>query len=172
MGRSGSLPRVDEERPPEDIGQASGKYNSVFEQLVDEAENGAETLVGLVAYGLYKVGKREWVLDVRKETGTKPTEEQLLAHAKSQTSTVLEGYRSQAAEIVATYANAIVESERPEILKEAMRGTFMRSFWPSFAASVAFAAVLSLIVIIAAINGFGMPIELPASHQSQSKTTK
>ena len=168
MGRSGSLQGVDEERPPEVVSQASSRYNSVFEQLVDEAEDGAETLVGLVAYGLYKVGKREWVLDVRKESGAKPTDEQLLAHAKSQTSTVLEGYRSQAAEIVATYANAIVESERPGILREAIRGTFMRSFWPSFAASVAFAAILSLIVIIAAINGFGIPIEMPPAHETQA----
>ncbi|MBO0663585.1 hypothetical protein LQ948_13155 [Jiella sp. MQZ9-1] len=140
-------------------------YNSVFERLVDAAEGDAATLVGLVAYGLYKIGKREWALSVRQASGHPPTREDLAAYAQAQTQTVLDSYRSKANEIVASYATAVLESERPNVLAEAIRGSFMRSFWPSFAASVAFAAILSLIVVIAAINGFGIPIEWPAHHR-------
>ena len=136
-------------------------YNTVFQQLVSEADPAEKQLIGLVAYGLYKVSKREWVMTFRAENdGNKPSEADQTALARGQTNTILDGYRSQAAELVAGYANAVLEGERPRIYKEAIAGSFMRSFWPSLAASTAFAAILSLIVIIAAINGVGLPVQL------------
>lgn len=153
---------MDEGKQPEPVAEAPPDhyYNTVFEQLVSEAEPGEKQLVGLVAYGLYKLSKREWVLDHKSEHGAKPSDADHKAYAKSQTSIILDGYRSQATEIVATYASTVLENERPKIVTDALRGSFMRSFWPSLAAAVAFAAILSLIVIIAAINGFGLPIQI------------
>ena len=42
-------------------------YNTVFQQLVSEADPAEKQLIGLVAYGLYKVSKREWVMTFRAE---------------------------------------------------------------------------------------------------------
>lgn len=163
----------EQEKQPEEAAAAGAKpqndYNTVFEKLVAEADADKQ-LVGLVAYGLYKISKREWVMQFREEhDGRKPTDEDQKAYARSLTSTILDGYRSQANEVVAGYANAVVESERPRIYKEAIAGTFLRSFWPSLAASVVFAALLALIVVIAAVNGAGFPIEWK-SRTAQTET--
>lgn len=146
---------------PEQARPKADFYNNVFERLVDDAEDsGHRQLIGLVAYGLYKLGKREWVISRKEEDGVSPSEETYRAYAKAQNQTVLDGYRAQAEQILGAYANSVLESERPRIFRDAIKGSFMRSFWPSLAASVAFAAILALIVVIAALNGTGFPIDL------------
>jgi len=57
-------------------------------------------------------------------------------------------------------------------LREALKGSFWRSFWPSFLASFAFASALSIVVIIAALMGFGLPIQLaPAASEQPAVAT-
>lgn len=160
----------DSERP---VRGQSPDYNTVFEQLVGEADPADRQLIGLVAYGLYKISKREWVVTYREQNGGgKPSEDERRGHAMGQTQTILDGYRSQANEIVAGYANSILEAERPRILREALKGSFWRSFWPSFLASFAFASALSIVVIIAALMGFGLPIQLaPAASEQPAVAT-
>lgn len=138
---------------------AGNDYNSVFEKLVDEADGSDATLVGLVAYGFYKISKRDWAMQIRDEAGRKPTTEELHAFARSQTDTVLDGYRSQADNIVATYANSVLKTQEPVVYKKALEGSFMRSFWPSFWASVTFAVVLVMLGIVLAWQGVSLPIK-------------
>ncbi len=135
-------------------------YNAVLERLVRQDGATEEILVGLIGYGLYKLGKREWVMNFKAEHGRGPNGAEFRAHAATQTTIVLEGYRSQASEALAVYANALLEGERPKIVAEARKGEFWRSFWPSFWASMAFAALLALLVFIAAVNGADLPIRL------------
>ncbi len=136
----------------------SEDYNLVFEQLVDEADDGESALVGLVAYGLYKSAKREWILDHIGETGRPPSTEDLRKYAKMQTDTALNGYRAQANDILASYADSFMQIERPRILTEALRGGFWRAFWPSLVASFAFAAIILILVGVAALQGTDFPI--------------
>lgn len=51
-------------------------YNPVFEQLVDKADH---KLVGLVAYGLYKLAKREWIKAHIQKGGLAPTDHEYRA---------------------------------------------------------------------------------------------
>ena len=137
-------------------------YNKVFKSLVDDAQPSEGQLIGTLAYGLYKIGKREWLLDYRREHGQPPGPEAHREYIRSLTPMVLDAYRSRAAEVLADYAGSVLEAERPRIVEEALRGGFWRGFWPSFVASIAFSLVLAAIVFIAAISGFGLPIQFAA----------
>jgi len=49
-------------------------YNKIFERLVGDIEDGGDAnLRGLLAYGFYKVAKREWVAQSREKNGNPPT---------------------------------------------------------------------------------------------------
>lgn len=61
------------------LGSGSQPYNRVYETLVDEADEGADTLVGMIAYSLYKNAKREWVAEIRREAGRPPSGADLAA---------------------------------------------------------------------------------------------
>lgn len=135
-------------------------YNPIFEKLVPNADQHEELLIGLVAYGLYKVSKREWVVGFRERHGRAPNDAEYRAHVDSHTGVVLDGYKSQATDIVGVYAAAVLESEKPKIERDALKGSFSRSFWPSFWASMAFTAVLVMLVLIASTLGVGLPIQL------------
>jgi hypothetical protein len=133
-------------------------YNAVFERLVDAAQNDADKLIGIVAYGLYKIGKRQWIVQFRREFGRRPTDTEVRAHGKTQVETVLDGYRTQAASIVAAYTGTVLDSERPKIVAEARKGSFKQSFWPSYVASAAFAATLAILAFVLYWTGIPMPL--------------
>lgn len=145
-------------------------YNPVFEQLVDEADDGESTLVGLVAYGLYKSAKREWILSHIDENGEPPSADDLLKYAKMQTDTALNGYRAQANEILASFADSFMQAERPRILTDALRGGFWRAFWPSLLASFAFAATILILVGIAALQGTDFPVSFGSVEPGPPET--
>lgn len=48
------------------------KYNQVFEKLVGDADAHDERLIGLIAYGLYKVSKRQWICSLKNRMGDAP----------------------------------------------------------------------------------------------------
>lgn len=135
-------------------------YNPIFERLVPSGDQHEELLIGLVAYGLYKVSKRTWVVGFRARYGRTPNDDEYRAHVDSHTDVILDGYKSQAADIVGIYAASVLESEKPKIERDALKGSFSRSFWPSFWASMAFTGALVILVIIASLLGVGLPIQL------------
>jgi hypothetical protein len=155
----------EESRPLNQV--TSSEYNTVFERL-----SGANSpLAGAVAYALYKNAKRQWIQEFRERHSRRPTPEECNHHTATQTDAVLLAYMSQADQILAQYAQDVIKAERPRILEAALKGEGWRSFWISFWASAAFAAVLTVIVIVAAISGVGLPIQFnigskpPASAQ-------
>jgi hypothetical protein len=129
--------------------------NVVFDRL--EAANDIE---GAIAYALYKVSKREWISNHARMSGKAPSEKDLSAFAATQTEAVLTAYRAQARAILEGYARDIVDGERPRIVQSTLRGSFWRSFWPSMAASLAFTVALVVVGVLAALLGFGLPIQI------------
>jgi hypothetical protein len=140
-----------------DTAEAEKIYNPVFERLVEASD---QPLTGAIAYAFYKSSKREWVLRFRQETGRPPTDEDLRQFVATQTKATLDGYRAQAEQILANYASDVIKDERPKILAEAPQGDLWRAFWPSFRASVGFTSVLLLLALIAAILGYGLPVQI------------
>lgn len=54
-------------------------YNTIFERFVGASEEAPQDLLGIVAYGIYKHAKREWVADIRTRFARPPTEDELRA---------------------------------------------------------------------------------------------
>jgi hypothetical protein len=133
-------------------------YNTVFERLSEKSSE----LAGAVAYALYKNAKRQWIQEFRTKNGRRPTADECKHHTSTQTDAILDAYMAQADQILAQYAQDIIKEESPRILSEALKG----DFWPSFWASIAFMSVLAILVVIAALFGFGLPIQItiPSSH--------
>ncbi|MCV0387560.1 MAG: hypothetical protein K5821_14255 [Nitrobacter sp.] len=134
-------------------------YNPVFEKLVDQTDDERQ-LIGLVAYGLYKQSKRDWLVTFRKEKNRDPTEDEYHDHARSQTDTTLRGYVSQASELFSIYSNSIIETERPKIEAAALKGSFMSAFWPSFWSSIAFTLLLVVLGLFLYWVGVPIPIQI------------
>lgn len=157
------IDQIDESPPPNQSKVAD--YNTVFERL----SGAASPLAGAVAYALYKNAKRQWIQEFRDAHGHRPSDDEHKHHTATQTEAVLNAYLSQADQILAQYAEDIIKEERPRILAEALKGDFWRSFWTSYWASVAFAATLLLVVLVALFFGFGLPVQfnIPAKSSVQ-----
>ena len=142
---------------------ADDYYNPVFERLSAASQG---PLIGAVAYALYKTAKREWVREFKARTGRRPTEAEHKQYSSTQTDAILNAYIAQADQILGAFAGNVVRDERPKILADALKGSFWRSFWPSIWASFAFTAALLALVVIAALLGFGFPVQITLPGRS------
>lgn len=133
----------------------SRSYNRVFDRL-----NATHDINGSIAYIMYKSAKREWFMEFEKLNGRPPSEDEMRSYAATQTDAVLNSHRAGAEKILEVYAGSIRDEIKPQVLAEALKGSFFRSFWPSFWASFAFTAVLLAVVVIAALLGFGFPVQI------------
>ena len=104
-------------------------YNPIFEQLVDGDHDQESELIGIIAYGLYKQAKREWSSEIRSQKQRGPNNDELKAYVASWTDSRIDGLRTEAAEILASFSGYVIENERPNILKDALRGRFWRGVW-------------------------------------------
>lgn len=125
-------------------------HNTLYERLVDEDEN---TVLGYVAYGLYKSAKREWLIDFKATNRRDPTAEEVAAYVSAYTDQTLSAFRNQAAGVLAAFAEEAVEDARQGIVEDALRGSFWGSVWQSIVANVAYTAILLALVIVLAFAG-------------------
>ncbi len=130
-------------------------YNPIFEKLVGP-ENSEAGLQGIVAYGLYKIAKREWVSEFRTRTGRKPTDDELDAYTRTWTASQLTTVNERAAQILAEYASEVIQSEEPRILRRALEGSFWRSVWPSMLAAFLYTLLLVGAALILARSGIDL----------------
>lgn len=128
-------------------------YNPTFEKLVDVAESDHGKLQGLIAYGLYKIAKREWASKIRAQKGRGPTDEELKSYIESWTPSRLDGVQNEAAQALAAYANVVISDAEPRILRSATKGSFWRSFGASLLAAFVFALLLAAFGIVLVWQG-------------------
>lgn len=126
------------------------EYNPIYERLVDGNSDQHNELIGIVAYALYKRAKREWTLDLKKRTGSNPTESQLADYITSWTPSRLEGLQTEAAGILAAFADYVVQEQEPRILKDAVKGQFWRGVGTSMTANFFYTIVLVLAALLLA----------------------
>jgi hypothetical protein len=139
-------------------------YNTVFERLRNLAEG--NDLSASVAYSLYKESKREWVKEFRAHHARKPMDQELAQYSSTQTNSVLLAYLASANQVLATYAQSVIDDARPSIQRDALKGTFWSAVWPSFVASILFGVSLLILGLIAAYLGFGFPIQISVPPRS------
>jgi hypothetical protein len=125
-------------------------YNPVFEKFVSDPKK--PQIVDLVAYGLYKIAKREWV----QKKGRRPTEEELAAYADTWTEQQLQDKMTAAESALVIYGESVVDDARPGILKEALRGSGWKAFWIAIAAAVSY--TLALIVVAVILKAVGVDL--------------
>ncbi|MEM6848625.1 MAG: hypothetical protein AAF580_11220 [Pseudomonadota bacterium] len=135
-------------------------YNTVFERLIPEHADQKARVHALIAYGLYKQAKRDWVRSYQKRTGQAPDEAAYKAFADTQNDAVLEAYRSEASQIANDHAEDAVKARTPAIVQNAVKGSFAISFWSSLLANMVFATGLLLLALISAVMGFGLPVQI------------
>ncbi|MGA0595431.1 hypothetical protein [Enterovirga sp. CN4-39] len=128
-------------------------YNPIFTRFVELERGGDEQIQGLIAYGLYKVAKREWVRGISEVSGLKPTETQLADYAATWTESRLKGLEDQAQNALARFAEVVVEENTPSIREEALRGTSWKSIGTSIAANFIYTLLLIAIVVLLRVAG-------------------
>jgi hypothetical protein len=129
---------------------APGKpgFNPIFGQFVATDAETDTLLRGLVAYGLYKIAKREWASELFDAENRPPREDELAAYVRTWTPSNIEGKREQAETILAQYADAVVDAATPGIEKEALRGSLWRAVGYTIAGNVLYTLLLILIAVV------------------------
>lgn len=95
-----------------------GKYNFIYEKLVTAEDD----LVGLIAYGIYKKHKIEYITKFKDEKHREPTEEECHSFViASTTETQLDSYRSQAETMLSEMVGNIACEEIAKFEKEMLK---------------------------------------------------
>lgn len=103
-------------------GVGAPDYNDIFERLVSSDEDGQiNALEGFVAYGFYKVAKREWAMKIRETESRGPNPEELKAYIATWTDSRIDGLFDSAQETLASYAAEVIEDETPAIKDAALQ---------------------------------------------------
>lgn len=106
----------------EGAGVGAPDYNDIFERLVETDEGGEiNALEGFVAYGFYKVAKREWAMKIREDHKRGPNPEELKAYIAKWTDSRISGLFDSAQETLASYAGDVIEDETPAIKDAALQ---------------------------------------------------
>lgn len=114
------------ENPPEPATPAP-KYNQIYEKLSAD-----ESVVGKVAYALYKQNKREWNLNYQARCGAPPTQDKIDAHVIGITKYDLARYTEQAEEILAGFAHVIGEDLEKKTYKLAHESAITKAATTAF----------------------------------------
>jgi len=121
-------------------------YNHIFETLIpDPSSPGLEEMV---SYFIYKRAKREWATKFYKRIGHKPDEAHLVEYVESYTESRLNGITSESQQIVASFAQSIIDEVRPQITEEALKE---RNFVRDAGVAAFGAAIYTLVLIVLAL---------------------
>lgn len=136
----------------------AGAYNYIYKKLVEDDND----ILGIIAYGIYKKHKIEFIDKIKKEQGRTPTDEECRSFfAFSTTEMQLDSYRNQAETLLSEAVGNIAREEIVEFEKEMLKNykeeisscmpSNLKTFWLS-----AFAGIVStlLFTIIASVFYF------------------
>ena len=125
-------------------------HNQLFEKFYDGDD---DKVRGLIAYGLYKIAKREWFTEFQNVNDRAPKSGEIIAYTATWTQALLDGKRSEANTIMEAYSNTVIENVTPEIVERALRGTWPDTLLKNIASAAIYTAVLILIAFILKWSG-------------------
>ncbi len=115
------------------------RYNFIYEKLVMAEDD----LVGLIAYGIYKKHKIEFITSIKETEHRDPTEDECRSFfATSTTPFQLDAYRSQAETMLSEMVGSIADEEFDRYEREMLKGykkdiaSCLPSNWTSFGISI------------------------------------
>lgn len=134
---------------------ANGKYNFIYEKLVSADDD----VVGLIAYGIYKKHKIEYITKIKDEQGREPSDGEFNSFiSASTTESQLKNYRSQAetmlSEMVGNIANEELRRYEDEMLRNykseitSCLPSNKKTVWLSIAASFIASLLFSLSLVV------------------------
>lgn len=129
------------------------KYNFIYSKLVTAEDD----IVGIIAYGIYKKHKIEFITKIKDEHGREPSDEECRSFfAASTTASQLGNYRHQAeamlTDVVGNVANEELQRAEYEMLHNYKReiSGCIPSNWKSFGFSIAAGIVSSFLFALIA----------------------
>lgn len=123
------------------------EHNPIFAQFYLDAPE-SEKLRGLVAYGLYKIAKKEWAADLFERRGRSPTPEELAEYVRVWTPAQIEGKRAEAKTVLSEYADDVVEAATPGIEKAALKGSGLSAIGYGLLVNFFYTLILIGVVVI------------------------
>lgn len=127
-------------------------YNPIFERFVPDDDQGNK-IEGLVAYGLYKVAKREWAAEIWKSEKRSPTAQELAQYIQSWTPSRLAGLEEQANSALASFGDSVIQDATPGIREDALKGTLASAILTSMAGNFFYTLALVAAVLVLAWSG-------------------
>jgi hypothetical protein len=134
------------------IAPEKSRFNPIFAQFYFDVPE-AEKLRGLVAYGLYKIAKREWASELFEREGQSPSPEELAGYGRFWTPAQIEGKRAEAKSVLSEYADDVVEAAAPGIEKAALKRSVWRAIAYGLLANFVYTVLLIVVVIILKLAG-------------------
>lgn len=129
------------------------QFNFIYSKLVSANDD----LVGLIAYGIYKKHKIEFIEKMKSDTGHDPTEAECQAfYSTSTTDSQLKNYRIQAETMISETISSVAQEEltdfEQEMYKNYLSGikSCIPSNWSSFGFSVLAGIVSTLVFTVIA----------------------
>lgn len=127
-------------------------HNYIYENLVKNDKD----ILGIIAYGIYKKHKIEFIDKIKKEQGRIPTDEECRSFfVFSTTETQLDSYRDQAEMLLSEAVGNIAREEIVEFEKEMLKNykkeisscvpSNMKTFWLSAIAGVVSTLMFTII---------------------------
>ncbi|CAK0764799.1 putative Permease [Azospirillaceae bacterium] len=126
-------------------------YNTIFERLVENDKD----LRGLVAYGIYKQTKRDWIVRYKDQNNKNPNDQECRAWVNGRVEKDLQLLCEHADNILKNFGENFVEKMKPGIEKTNIEKKIEErtKFWPAVGASfVAWIGSLFIVVLILTIS--------------------
>ncbi len=120
----------------------AGLDKSLFYKFVDLDASEVDQLRGILAYGLYKKAKAEWMQGIWKAKDRAPTEDELRLYHDTWTQTSIDAMSNRADSALAAFGERVVDEATAGILRDALRGSFRRAVLSSILGLFLFALIL------------------------------
>lgn len=120
-------------------------HNPIFTKLVTDSD---DKLLGMVAYGIYKSAKKEWILQFEADHRRPPNSDELRAYALTWTPQLIQNATDAAASALAEFASEAIDEAQPDILRDALKGNSVRSIGLGIASAFIYTVLLILLVLL------------------------
>ncbi|QYE36529.1 hypothetical protein KZX46_11755 [Polymorphobacter sp. PAMC 29334] len=129
---------------------ADPRFGVVFKQFYDGEP---DEVRGLVAYGLYKIAKREWTETFYENKGVAPERSDVVAYTSTWTPAMIAGKQTQADAILDDYGRSLVDAARPTIVETALRGSLGRTIGINIFSAFLYTLILIGLVVVLRYSG-------------------
>ncbi|MBC7769553.1 MAG: hypothetical protein H7124_12280 [Phycisphaerales bacterium] len=113
-------------------------------------------VAGMVAYGLYKKDKREWMIRFRTERNRAPNVDEIVDYTLGWNDVRIESSKNTAQSVLANFAAYVLAREEPKIIKDALRGRFWDALGLGLIVNLVYTA--ALLIVVASLGSQGIDL--------------